>query len=123
MERIIELNDPVLRKLVEQKMALAKEGAALNDEAEELRKKHEKVVQKMQQKANQIDRLKLYKIIPRTKKVADDLLGEFEVATTTEIKDGKLILKVNDLMEEFKTSFKTFDKWKEPAPKKEKKQK
>jgi len=53
-------------------------------------------------------------------KLAKAFLTDFEIPVTTEIREGKLVLMVTDALAEFQDSFRRFDKWSEPVPRKEK---
>jgi hypothetical protein len=51
------------------------------------------------------------------------MVGEFELPVTTALREGKVIFTVANGLDEFKDSFKGFDKWKHALPIKPKKQK
>lgn len=117
--REIELEDKTLFSLVQEKGVLVEEGRAMSRELEELQKKMEQLTEKLGAKAEGINALKR-KIINRCQKRASDLISEYEIPVTTEIRDGKLFLVITDTLEEFKGSFKNFDKWHEPVPRRQK---
>lgn len=114
-ERVIPLDDVLLLELVTQKGEMVDAGRSLSRQAEDLAKQHEKVVEQMTAQATLIGNKKL-DIMRRVQKLAKGLLGEFEIPITTELRDGKVVLIVSEALEEFKDSFKSFDKWREPAP-------
>ena len=119
-KREIELEDKELFELAQKKEELVIKGRDVNKEAEDLAKQHEKKVEEIRKIAKQIDRLKQYKIIPRTVKLVKDKLEEYEIPVTTLIKDGKLILQIEDVLEEFKQRFKSVDKFEAITPTKKK---
>ena len=57
-------------------------------------------------------------IMKRVEKLTKKEVTEFEIPVTTEIQDGQLVLVVTNALAEFQESFKTFDKFKEPVPRK-----
>lgn len=113
MEKIKELSDSKLRSMVEEKMRLVNEGRITAKEVEEVAKKHKALVEENQSRMNEINGLK-YKIIQRLKKVVE--LDKYEFPITTEIKDGKLILKTENALDDFNEAMEKIDKWKNPSP-------
>jgi len=105
--------------MVEKKGEMVEQGRSLSRQAEDLATQHEKVVEQLTEHADKVNNLKL-EILRRTEKLARKLLGEFELPVTTVLKDGKVVLEVTEALEEFKDSFKAFDKWHEPVPRKKK---
>lgn len=118
--RIIPLDDPSLLALVEKKGKLVAEGRAISLDMEALAKQHEDLGKQVANKADELNHLKR-KIFKKVEYSAKKLLAEYEIPVTTEIRDGKLVLVVTDALSEFQDSFKTFDKWHEPVPRKPKK--
>jgi hypothetical protein len=118
-QREIPLDDPALFALVEQKGRLVEGGRALATEMEALAKQHEKLMETMTEQTTKVNDLKR-QIIDRVREIADTQLSEFELPVTTEIKDGKVVLIATDGLEEFKDSFRGFDKWRQPVPRKKK---
>lgn len=113
--REIVLEDAKLFEMVEEKGKLVEEGRAHAKRAEELAKEHEKCVTHMNMVAGKLDRHKR-KIIARVERAAKDLIGEYEVPVTTEIKDGKLVLIVADSLAEFKDQFSKINKFQQAPP-------
>lgn len=118
-QRIIPIDDEQLRAWVEEKGALVEKGRGFAREMEELAKQHESVLAKMTELTTKITALKR-NIFRRVEKKTKDLLTEFEIPVTTEMRDGQLVLLATDALAEFQDSFKRFDKWHEPVPKKRK---
>lgn len=121
IQREIVLEDKILLKMVQEKGALVEQGRAVARAMEDLAKQHEKLMSQHNELMNTTNNKKL-DIIRRTQKVAHGLLSEYELPVTTEIRDGKVVLIVTDGLEEFKGSFKGFDKWKQAVPRKQKKE-
>jgi hypothetical protein len=119
-QREISLDDALLLEMVQQKGELVEKGRAISKQMAELAKQHEKLNDDITAAMTELNNKKL-DIFKRVEKLAKGLLTEFEIPVTTEIKDGKLVLIATEALEEFKESFKTFDKWHEPVPRKEKK--
>jgi hypothetical protein len=119
-QREIPLDDPELFAMVEEKGRLVTGGRQLASEMEALAKQHEKLLEAMTEQTTKVNDIKL-QIIARVREIAGAQLAEFELPVTTEIKDGKVHLIVTDGLEEFKDSFKGFDKWRQPVPRKDKK--
>jgi hypothetical protein len=118
-QREIPLDDAALFALVEQKGQLVEGGRQLATDMEALSKQHEKLMEAMTEQTTKVNDLKR-QIIKRVREIADTQLGEFELPVTTEIKDGKVILLATDGLEEFKDSFRGFDKWRQALPRKKK---
>jgi hypothetical protein len=119
-QREIPLDDALLLSMVQQKGEMVERGRTISKQAEELAAQHQKLCDDLNALAVEVNNKKL-DIFKRVEKLAKKLVGEFEIPVTTDIKDGKLVLIVTEALEEFKDSFKSFDKWHEPVPKKEKK--
>lgn len=119
-QREIPLDDELLLKMVQQKGEMVEKGRAISKQMEELAKQHEKLNDEITALMAKVNNHKL-DIFKRVEKLAKNEVGEFEIPVTTEIRDGKLVLIVTEALEEFKDSFKRFDKWREPVPRKEKK--
>ena len=116
-QRVIVLDDPLLKSMVLKKGEIVEKGRAISKQQEELAKQHEKLGSDLEALTGNLNSHKL-DIIHRTQKLAKKLLTEFEIPVTTELRDGKLVLIVSDALGEFQESFKSFDKWKEPVPRK-----
>ena len=116
-QRVIVLDDPLLKSMVLKKGEIVEKGRAISKQQEELAKQHEKLGTDLEALTGELNNHKL-DIIRRTQKLAKKLLTEFEIPVTTELRDGKLVLVVSDALGEFQESFKSFDKWKEPVPRK-----
>ena len=116
-QRVIVLDDPLLKSMVLKKGEIVEKGRAISKQQEELAKQHEKLGTDLEALTGELNNHKL-DIIRRTQKLAKKLLTEFEIPVTTELRDGKLVLIVSDALGEFQESFKSFDKWKEPVPRK-----
>lgn len=112
--RTIVLEDSSLKTLVEERDALLEEAGVFVREMEEAAEKHKKANEALIKKARKIDDVKM-RIIKKTEKAAKDLLGEFEIPITTILEDGKVLLKVNDAVEEFKARFKKHNKFEVPV--------
>ena len=114
--RTIEFDSPEILALVEKKMELVKEGRAMNDEALALAEQHQKLVEGIATRADEIRNIQL-DIIPLVKDICikEELLSEYEVPMTTDIENGKLVLKVEDQMAMFTTKFNSVDKFGEVA--------
>jgi hypothetical protein len=119
-DRAIPLDDKLLLSMVEQKGEMVEGGRAISKQMEELQKQHTKLADDMTAQMAKVNKKKL-EIFKRVEKLAKKFLGEFEIPVTTEIQDGKVVLIVTDALAEFQESFKTFDKFNEPVPRKEKK--
>lgn len=115
--RLIEIDDADLLALVQEKGQLVEQGRALSREQEALAQQHEKLGNEVSRIADKINGIKR-RIFKKVEKHARKQLGEFEIPITTDVRDGKLVLLVSDALEEFKDSFKGFDKFREPMPKK-----
>lgn len=118
-DRVIPLDDNLLRKMVEEKGTLVEEGRAISNQMEALLKEADKLSNKSNDIAAKITNKKL-DIFKRLEKLTKNEISEFEIPVTTEIRDGQLVLIVTDALTEFKDSFKTFNKFKEAVPRKEK---
>jgi hypothetical protein len=116
-DRVIELNDPHLLKLVEEKGALVEEGRAISRQMEAATKQHEELNNKQMAVMAKVTNKKL-DIFKRLEKVAKSQIGEFEIPVTTEMREGKLVLVITDALAEFQQSFKTFNKFKQAVPRK-----
>ena len=116
-QRVIVLDDPLLKSMVLKKGEIVEKGRAISKQQEELAKQHEKLGSDLEALTGNLNSHKL-DIIHRTQKLAKKLLTEFEIPVTTELRDGKLVPVVSDALGEFQESFKSFDKWKEPVPRK-----
>ncbi|TQF41167.1 hypothetical protein UNPF46_08585 [Bradyrhizobium sp. UNPF46] len=119
-QRVIPIDDAQLRQWVEEKGALVEKGRGFAREMEELAKQHERALEAMTELTTKITALKR-NIFRRVEKKTKDLLTEFEIPVTTEIRDGQLVLLATDALAEFQDTFKRFDKWHEPVPRREKK--
>lgn len=119
-QREIPLDDALLLTMVQQKGEMVEKGRVMAKQLEELAKQHEKILDAMTALTAEVTNKKL-DIFKRVEKLARKLVGDFEIPVTTDIKDGKLVLIVTEALEEFKDSFKAFDKWHEPVPRKQKK--
>lgn len=110
-KREVELDDKKLMEWALQKEEIVLKGRNLSKEAEELAKKHEKVAEEIRKTAEELSYLKAKKIIPRTKKIAEPLLGEYEIPITTKVVKDKLMLEIEDVLVEFKETFAKQDKF------------
>lgn len=119
-QREIPLDDKLLQTMIGQRGELVEQGRAISQQMEDLTKQHEKLGEELGELTVKVNNKKL-DIFKRAQKLAKGLLGEFEIPVTTDIKDGKVVLIVTEALEEFKDSFKRFDKWRQPVPRKEKK--
>jgi hypothetical protein len=119
-QREIPLDDEGLFALVQEKGQLVDAGRSLAAEMEAIAKQHQTLMEAMDEQMAKVNELKL-RIFERVREIAAPLLTEFEIPVTTQITDGKLVLLVTEGLEEFKDSFKSFDKWTQPVPRKEKK--
>jgi hypothetical protein len=117
--RVIPLDDKLLLRMVEEKGALVEQGRSISRQMEDLMKQTDKLSNASNDLAAKITNKKL-DIFERVEKLAKKLLGEFEIPITTEIRDGQVVLLVTDALAEFQESFKKFDKFKEPVPRKSK---
>jgi hypothetical protein len=118
-QRTIPLDDPALVTMVQEKGQLVESGRAISTEMEALAAQHDKLAKEVSSIAEQTNKLKR-KIFKKVEYAAKKLLGDYEIPITTEIRDGKLVLIVTDALAEFEDSFKDFDKWHEPVPRKKK---
>jgi hypothetical protein len=117
--RIIPLDDALLLNMVQEKGALVEEGRSISRQMEDVMKQVDKLSNLSNDLAAKITNKKL-DIFKRVEKLTKKQLGEFEIPITTEIRDGKVVLIATDALAEFQDSFKTFDKFKEPVPRKQK---
>jgi hypothetical protein len=118
-DRAIPLDDKLLLSMVEQKGEMVESGRAISKQMEEMQKQHAKLGDDMTALMAEVNKKKVA-IFKRVEKLAKKQLGEFDIPVTTDIQDGKLVLVVTDALAEFKDSFNTFDKFKEPVPRKSK---
>src|SRR4051812_42458257 len=118
-QRDIVLDDALLLARVTKKGGRVEEGDSVSRQAEELAKQHETVLEKLTAHAEQVNNLNL-NVMPRTEKLAKKQLTEFDIPVTTVLQDGKVVLQVTEALEEFKGSFKSFDKWHQPVPRRKK---
>jgi len=114
-KRTFELDDEALRQMVAKKEALVLKGRGISEKMEELSKQHEVLYKEQTDLITEVNELKLL-IVARVKDCADHLMGEFETPLTTELVDGKVMFSCINLLEEFRHSFGSFDKWKEARP-------
>jgi hypothetical protein len=118
--RKILLDDKLLLTMVQQKGELVERGRAISQQMEEHAKQHELLNDQLTDLMATTNAKKL-DIFKRVEKLTKKQLTEFEIPVTTEIQeDGQLVLIVTDALAEFQASFKTFDKFKEPVPRKSK---
>ena len=117
--RIIPLDDKLLLTMVEEKGELVEQGRAISRQMEDIMKQTDKLSNASNELAAKITNKKL-DIFKRVEKLAKKQLGEFDIPVTTEIRDGQLVLVVTDALAEFQESFKNFDKFKDPVPRKSK---
>jgi hypothetical protein len=118
-QREIVLDDKILLKQVQKKGELVEKGRAVARAMEDLATQHQKLLKEHNELMVETNNVKL-DIIRRTQKLSHGLLGEFELPVTTELRNGKVVFIVTDGLEEFKESFKGFDKWKQAIPRKQK---
>jgi hypothetical protein len=116
-QREILISDLLLLKLVQKKRELVEKGRAIARAMEDVAKQHQKLVDEHNEAMTTVNNLKL-DIIKRVQKLSRGLVGEFELPVTTELRDGQVALIVTDGLEEFKDSFKSFDKWRQAVPRK-----
>jgi hypothetical protein len=115
-ERVIEVDSDAIRSMIAEKVALAEEGQAYQREAEELEKQHKAIVEKMHDVADKIRTLQVERIMPEVRTLVEDKLTAYEIPTTTEIRDGKTVVVVHDLVELYKERFSDWNKWETPLP-------
>ena len=117
--RIITLDDKLLLAMVEEKGELVEQGRAISRQMEDIMKQTDKLSNASNELAAKITNKKL-DIFKRLEKLTKKQLGEFDIPVTTEIRDGQLVLVVTDALAEFQESFKHFNKFKDPVPRKQK---
>lgn len=119
-QRVIQLEDKELFELITEKANIVESGRAISREMQALLDQHEKLGQDMAVLAGKAGTA-ARRIFKRVKKLAACHLGEWEIPLTTEIRDGKVVLIIEDSLEQFKAEFKAQDKFKEPqAPERRK---
>lgn len=116
-QRIIPLDDKLLFSMVQQKSEMVEKGRAISKQLEELAARHEALNTELTSLTAEVTAKKI-DIFKRVEKLAKGQLTEFEIPVTTDIQDGTLVLLVSDALSEFHDTFKTFDKWHEPVPRK-----
>ena len=116
-ERVITLNDERLLKLVKEKEELTLKGRELHKEATELENAHAAKVEELRKVADKVQGIQR-NVINRVQKVADKELGEYELPMTTSLVDGDVKLLISNAVDEFKSRFVGFNKYKQPYPKK-----
>lgn len=125
--RTIEINDEALKELVVKKGDMVKAGkelikpieddfkaiSELNAKIQEivaerntLQEKINPVLMEADEKGKEIDDVKKEIVEGIEKHLKDEDLGEFEVYTSTEIKDDKLVVTIIDQLELWKTNYK-----------------
>lgn len=120
-ERTVVLDDQALFDLVTKKGEMVDKGRKLAGEMERLAQEHKAINDELDALTTDVNLVKI-DIINRVKEVGEQHLGEYEIPVTTDIKDGKVIFVIADSMAEFTKAFKGFDKWKQAAPAKAKKE-
>ena len=114
-EREIALEDGLLLSMVQQKGEMVEKGRAIARQMTELQTKIEQLSKEMEPLTQRVVKIKV-EIFKRLQKLAGKQLSEFEIPITTDLRDGKIVLRVSDSLAEFKDTFKTFDKFGEPVP-------
>jgi len=110
-KREITFENKKIRELVENKLELVVAGRELNEEAIEIAEQHSELVKKIEKTAEKIREIQV-KIIHELKKIEKTLdIEEFELPLTTDIKEGILILEVENVLEAFKKKFVSNDKF------------
>ena len=115
--REIPLDDARVFAMVQEKGVLVDEGREMAREVEELGKKYQAAITKLEMHGGKVNKLKL-KIIKAFERSIRPQLGEFDIPVTTEIKDGKLVVIVTDALAEFKETFSNFDPFTQAVPRK-----
>lgn len=118
-EREIVLDDAELLTMIQMKGEMVEQGRSMSRRQTDLQSEIDKITQEMGALTSKVINHKL-KIFRRIKKLAKNLLNEYEIPVTTDIKDGKPVLLVADALEEFRDTFQGFDKFSEPVPRKKK---
>jgi|GEM_PF-3125007 len=117
-QRIIELPDAELLALVKEKGQIVEAGRGISRRMQDLVEQHEKLSQEMAVQAGKGGTV-ARRIFKRIKKLTKGQLTEWEMPLTTEIRDGKVVLIVEDSLETFKAEFRGHDKFgAHQAPKK-----
>lgn len=113
-QRVIEIDDADLRTLIEEKGKIVESGRGISRELEAIMEQHQKLTDELTSKAGKVGTL-ARKIFKRVKKLAAHQLGEWEMPITTQIRDGKVVLIVQDALAEFQDEFKARDKFSAPS--------
>jgi|SRR5450631_3514004 hypothetical protein len=119
-DRVIPLDDALLLTMVGEKAELVEKGRGISKQFEEMQAQLERLHMDLTAVTADVTTKKLA-ILKRVEQLAKDKLTEFEIPVTTEIRKGKVVLIATDALAEFTDSFKRFDKFEEPVPRKEKK--
>jgi hypothetical protein len=110
-KREITFENKKIRELVEKKLELVVAGREVNEEAMKIAEQHSELVKKIEKTAEKIREIQV-KIIHELKKIEKTLdIEEFELPLTTDIKEGILILEVENVLEAFKKKFVSNDKF------------
>lgn len=117
--REIRLDDPNLVADIEEKGRLVERGREITRKMEALAAEHKKLSDEQSALFGQVVRIKK-NIFRKLKRAAGRDLGEYEVPMNADVRDGAVILLIEDEMEKFKAEWKRFDKWTEPRPIKQK---
>jgi hypothetical protein len=114
-QREIVLEDAKLVEMVTRKGEMVEKGRAIAKQIQELQQQMERLQKELSPMTGHVISLK-QEIFRRLKKVVGKDLQEFEVPVNADIRDGKVILLDSYTLSEFKESFHSIDKFKEPVP-------
>lgn len=114
-EREIVLEESLLLSMVQQKGEMVEQGRAITKQMTELQSQIEKLTKDLTPLTQKVIKHKV-EIFKRLQKLTKGRLGEFEIPITADVRDGKVVLRVSDSLAEFKDTFKTFDRFREPVP-------
>ena len=101
-DRIFIFKDDKIHALVVEKGRLVGEGRVIATEMAEMQKKLNLLEVRVQKVKD--------KIIPAIVKKTKDELKEFEIYTSSDIKDGMVVVTIVDALEQFKTEYKKSNK-------------
>jgi len=97
-ERVHKIDSKKIKKLLEDKDALIQEGRKSAKRMEELEKEQRKLALKVQKLKD--------KVVPLVKKYYADMnLTEFEEVVAVEVKDGEVIVKIDDVIELYRAHY------------------
>jgi prefoldin subunit 5 len=114
-QREIIIDDKLLTSMVVQKGEMVEQGRAIAKQMQELTEQMERLQKQMAPLTEKVIKHKR-SIFDRLKKLVGRDLTEFEIPVNADIREGKVVLLVEDSLSVFKDAFMAIDKFKEPVP-------